>query len=110
MIRFINGQSRCTANMSNHSTGEWLEVAYASVSSHKLIRMTYRDMTAEQAIERSGILNRYPEIDLATNQIGIFGKKVRLSQRLKPGDRVEIYRPLILSPKQARRKRAMADK
>ena len=96
--------------MSKTPGNDWLEVAYASERSQKLIRFKYREMTAEQAIERSGILDNYTEIDLAENKIGIFGKKARLSQRLKPGDRVEIYRPLLLSPKQARRKRAMADK
>jgi len=84
----------------------WVEIVYASSGTQKLIRMKYQDMTAEQAIERSGILVDYEEIDLAANKIGIFGKKVRLSQRLKPGDRVEIYRPLLISPREARRMRA----
>lgn len=88
---------------------DWLEIAYAAARSQKLIRIAYREMTAEQAIERSGILDDYAEIDLAVNKIGIYGKRARLSQRLKPGDRVEIYRPLRLNPKQARRRRAMAD-
>ena len=85
---------------------QWLEVVYASPSRQKLIRLDFREMTAEQAIERSGILEEFDEIDLAQNKIGIFGEKVNLSRRLNPGDRVEIYRPLILSPKQARRLRA----
>ena len=88
----------------------WIEVAYASVSRQTLIRMKYHDMTAEQAIERSGILDQYPDIDLAVNKVGVFGEKARLSQRLKPGDRVEIYRPLEINPKQARRMRAKAAK
>ena len=85
----------------------WLEVVYAaSAKQYALIRIDYVPMTAEQAIERSGILKRFPEIDLAKNKIGIFSRQVRLSHRLKPGDRVEIYRPLVMSPKQARRLRA----
>ena len=87
-----------------------VEVVYASSGTQKLIRMKYQDMTAEQAIERSGIMDVYPEIDLAVNKIGIFGRHVRLSQRLKPGDRVEIYRALLVDPKQARRLRAESAK
>ncbi len=84
----------------------WVEVVYASPSAQKLIRMDYREMTAEQAVERSGILDEFAEIDLAKNKVGVFGKQVRLSHRLEPGDRVEIYRPLLISPKEARRLRA----
>ena len=88
----------------------WIEIAYVCATSQKLIRMKYQAMTAEQAIERSGILNEYEDIDLAVNKVGVFGKKVRLSKRLKPGDRVEIYRPLVLNPKEARRRRAISAK
>lgn len=84
----------------------WIEVAYACSSSQTVVRMKFQDMTAEQAIERSGILDQYPEIDLAINRIGIFGNRIRLSQRARPGDRIEIYRPLVIDPRQARRMRA----
>ncbi len=84
----------------------WIEVAYASPRRQRLIRIDYKSMTAEQAIERSGILSEFTEIDLARNKIGIFGQQVRLSHRLEPGDRVEIYRPLLIDPKEARRLRA----
>lgn len=87
----------------------WIEVGYALPDQQRLVRLDYTPMTAEQAIERSGILNEFPEIDLAENPIGIFGLRVRPSHRLKPGDRVEIYRPLVMSPKQARRLRAAKD-
>ena len=87
---------------------DWVEVAYASVTKQRLIRLDYREMTVEQAIECSGILNEFTGIDLAVNKVGIFGMQVRLSHRLQPGDRVEIYRPLIINPKQARRLRATA--
>ena len=88
----------------------WIEVVYASTGSQKLIRMKFKEMTAEQAIERSGILDEFTEIDLAINRIGIFGKKIRPSQRIKPGDRIEIYRPLLVNPKEARRRRALTAK
>ena len=45
-------------------------------------------------------------MNLEKQPVGIFGKRARLDQRLAEGDRVEIYRPLALDPKEARRKRA----
>jgi putative ubiquitin-RnfH superfamily antitoxin RatB of RatAB toxin-antitoxin module len=63
--------------------------------------------TAEIAIRASGLLSRFLEIDLAAVKIGIFGKPCALDQVLRPGDRVEIYRPLIADPKEARRSRAL---
>jgi hypothetical protein len=62
--------------------------------------------TARQAVERSGILQRFPEIDLDQVNLGIFGQVVSPDAGLRDGDRVEIYRPLIAEPKQARRERA----
>jgi len=62
--------------------------------------------TAQQAVERSGILQRFPEIDLARASMGIFGRVVSPDTPLRDGDRVEIYRPLIAEPKQGRRERA----
>lgn len=66
--------------------------------------------TVEKAVDASGILERFPEIDLSKNKVGIFGKLVKLDTLLGEGDRVEIYRPLIIDPKQARRQRAVAAK
>lgn len=62
--------------------------------------------TAEQAIRQSGILDKYPDIDLEKNKIGIFGKTSKLDAILRDKDRVEIYRPLLADPKEIRRKRA----
>ncbi|WP_315900178.1 RnfH family protein [Ferrimonas balearica] len=62
--------------------------------------------TAEAAIEASGVLERYPEIDLGQQKIGIFSRTVKLSQVLEAGDRVEIYRPLIADPREVRKRRA----
>lgn len=84
-----------------------VEVAYARPDVQDLRRIDIVEgATAEQAIRASGLLARFPEIDLARNQIGIFGKPCPLGQVLRPGDRVEIYRPLLADPKQARRGRA----
>jgi hypothetical protein len=61
--------------------------------------------SVEDAIRRSGILERFPEIDLSQQKVGIFGKLVKLDAPLKDGDRIEIYRPIIADPKTVRRRR-----
>lgn len=62
--------------------------------------------TLRQAVEQSGLLLRHPEIDLAVNLVGIYGKKKTLDTVLRQHDRVEVYRPLQADPKEARRRRA----
>jgi putative ubiquitin-RnfH superfamily antitoxin RatB of RatAB toxin-antitoxin module len=59
-----------------------------------------------QAIEASGILAQFPELDLAVNRTGIFGKLKTPDTVVREGDRVEIYRALLADPKDARRRRA----
>lgn len=84
-----------------------VEVAYAREQAQALIPVKGQPgMTLADAIERSGILARFPEIDLGVNKVGIFGKVAKLDQVLASGDRVEIYPPLIADPKQARKQRA----
>jgi hypothetical protein len=63
------------------------------------------DATVRQAIEVSGILAEFPEIDLTKNKVGIFGDAAPLDQVLREGDRVEIYRPLIADPKLVKKRR-----
>lgn len=83
-----------------------IEVAYARPDQQLILEvMVNVDSTLEQAIEQSGILERFPEIDLAQNKLGIFGKLSKKTAELKAGDRIEIYRPLIADPKEVRRKR-----
>ncbi len=67
-------------------------------------------ITAAEAIERSGILQEFTDIDLGKNRLGIFGKASKADTVLQEGDRVEIYRPLIADPKEARKKRAAEGK
>ena len=55
--------------------------------------------TVQDAINRSGILTQFPEIDLTQQKVGVFGKVCTLETKLEDGDRVEIYRPLIADPK-----------
>ena len=84
-----------------------VEVAYARAEQQLILELRV-DQTAsvEQAILDSGILQRFPEIDLTVNKIGIFGKLTKLDQPLRDQDRIEIYRPLIADPKSIRKKRA----
>ena len=62
--------------------------------------------TIAQAIAASGVLARFPEIDLARNQLGLFGKLKPAGTILRDGDRIEIYRPLQADPMESRRRRA----
>ena len=64
--------------------------------------------SVQQAINESGMLNQFPEINLITLKVGIFGKVCNLEKTLEQGDRVEIYRPLTQNPMDARRNRAVA--
>ena len=66
--------------------------------------------TVLHAIQESGILDRYPAVDLSENKVGIFGEVVGLERVLRNRDRVEIYRPLPCSPMEARRRRAAREK
>lgn len=84
-----------------------IEVAYASPVQSWLIPLHVEAGTSiEQAITSSGILEQCPEIDLKINKVGIFSNITELDTLLRAGDRIEIYRPLILDPKEARRLRA----
>jgi putative ubiquitin-RnfH superfamily antitoxin RatB of RatAB toxin-antitoxin module len=62
--------------------------------------------TIAEAIAASGVLARFPEIDLARNKLGLFGKLKPADTVLRDGDRVEIYRPLQADPMESRRRRA----
>ena len=84
-----------------------VEVAYANPEQQVIVALKMPEgTTTEQAILASNLLNRFPEIDGADLKAGIFGSVCKLDQPLRQGDRVEIYRPLIHDPKEARRQRA----
>lgn len=86
-----------------------VEVAYALPDQQTLLAFSVtKGTTVQQAIEASGVLQQYPEIDLQKNVVGIFSKKVlQIDQYiLEEGDRIEIYRPLLADPKEVRRRRA----
>jgi putative ubiquitin-RnfH superfamily antitoxin RatB of RatAB toxin-antitoxin module len=84
-----------------------VEVVYALPHQQALLRVQLADgATVEDAIRGSGVLDAHPEIDLAKSKVGIFSKLVKLDEKVRDRDRVEIYRPLIADPKEVRRKRA----
>jgi putative ubiquitin-RnfH superfamily antitoxin RatB of RatAB toxin-antitoxin module len=88
-----------------------VEVAYALPERQSLLALDVPEgTTAMEAIARSEICERHPEIDLATAKVGIFGKLTKLDTPLRDHDRVEIYRPLIADPKEVRRARAAEGK
>jgi putative ubiquitin-RnfH superfamily antitoxin RatB of RatAB toxin-antitoxin module len=66
--------------------------------------------TVLQAVEASGVLQKYPEIDLTKNKLGVFAKLAKPDAPLRDHDRVEIYRPLIADPKAVRKQRAAEGK
>lgn len=85
----------------------WIVVAYAEHNHQVLRRLQVApSSTVAEAIQASGLLHDFPEINLARNRVGIFGRLARSDAPLREGDRVEIYRPLTLEPKEARRRRA----
>ncbi len=84
----------------------WVEVAYARAEAQTIVKLNLRaGATVGQAIAASNIVARYPEIDLDTNIVGVFGRSATLNRLLRNGDRVEIYRPLLADPKERRRRR-----
>lgn len=88
-----------------------VEVIYALPTKQQLISLKLpAGSTVRQAIDASGLLPKYPEIDLAKNKIGIFAKLTKLDAALRDHDRVEIYRPLIADPKEVRKQRAAEGK
>ncbi|MDO8926757.1 MAG: RnfH family protein [Sideroxyarcus sp.] len=74
-------------------------IAFSEPASQLWLRIEVPDeTTVEQAIVQSGILQKFPQIDLTEYKVGIFGKMAELDAALKPGDRVEIYRAITADP------------
>ena len=88
-----------------------VEVAYARPERQLILSVEVPSgTTAQEAIRLSGIEEEFPEIDLAKNRIGVFGKLCKPDRVLQAGERVEIYRPLTADPKQVRRELAASGK
>ncbi len=88
-----------------------IEVTYPLPSKQDVYRLSVpQGSTVRDGIVASGILDKYPEIDLEKNKIGVFAKLVKLDNPLRDRDRIEIYRPLIADPKAVRKQRAAEGK
>jgi len=87
-----------------------VEVVYASESEQAIIPLDVPlESTVAFAIEKSGVLQRFSEIDLTKNTVGIFSQRVTLDTVLNENDRIEIYRVLKIDPKQKRRMKVKRD-
>lgn len=83
-----------------------IEVCFALPHEQRIFELEVPiDCDVEQAIKRSGVLEAYPQINLETDKVGIFGKICKLNASLKEKDRIEIYRKLIADPKESRRQK-----
>lgn len=84
-----------------------IEVAYAlPAQQYLLAERVVLGTTVGEALAQSAIHQQVANLDIVDGRVGIFSKVVKLSQQLKQGDRIEIYRPLINDPKEARRRKA----
>ncbi|MBI3480099.1 MAG: RnfH family protein [Nitrosomonadales bacterium] len=85
-------------------------IAYSEPAQQIWLRIEVPEQaTLHDAIEQSGILKKFPDIDLETRQVGIFGKVAKLDTLLKPGDRVEIYRGITADPATVPRRQMAED-
>ena len=88
-----------------------VEVVYALPNKQEILALRLpAGSTVREAIDRSGMLQKYPEIDPEKNKLGIFAKLTKPDAVLRDRDRVEIYRPLIADPKEVRKQRAAEGK
>ena len=84
-----------------------IEIVYGLVDRQVLKGMTVAEgTTVREAALQSGLEVEFPELDLQQAPLGIFGKAVKDETVLRDSDRIEVYRPLLIDPKEARRKRA----
>lgn len=81
-------------------------VCYAEADRQLWMRLEVPDGSdVKKAIELSGVLQQFPEIDLSQQKVGIFGKLTKLDAEVNEGDRIEIYRQIIADPKLVKRRR-----
>ncbi|WYB23101.1 RnfH family protein [Gallaecimonas sp. GXIMD1310] len=84
-----------------------VEVAFASPERQALIALKVVDgSTVADVIARSGITERFTDVDFASMDVGIWSRTCKRTDSVRDGDRVEIYRPLTADPKDIRRRRA----
>ena len=84
-----------------------VEVVYAYPERYFIKKLTLdAPISIQNVIVQSGVLEKYTEIDLRQNKVGIFSRSAKLTDVVENGDRIEIYRPLLADPKEIRRKKA----
>lgn len=84
-----------------------VQVVYALPQAQHLVNLQVKcDSKVVDAVKLSGLAEQFPELQAGTLQLGVFGKIIAPDTILEEGMRVEIYRPLILDPKESRRQRA----
>jgi len=80
-------------------------VVYATPARQSWLTIDVPDgSTVKDAIDKSGILRQFPEIDLEAQKVGIYGKATTLEAVVEDGARIEIYRPITADPKTVRRR------
>lgn len=90
--------------MVESADNDTVEVIYATSEAQHVVELPFAPgLTAQEAVGRSGLLERCPEIASQPLVLGSFGKRIAPGQHLRPGDRVEICRPLVTDPRQMRR-------
>ena len=106
---FANALIRCTKMApANGLQTLHIEVVLAMPEKQELVALDLAaGATVADAIEQSGIAGMFGGFELDRDKVGIFGQQATMEQELRDGDRVEIYRPLITDPKEARRQRAL---
>jgi putative ubiquitin-RnfH superfamily antitoxin RatB of RatAB toxin-antitoxin module len=103
----MNSLKRPTVEKMKDNPDIQVEVAYATLQKQLIIPVIVPNgSTVHDAIKISGIQNEFPDIDLDSISVGIFGKHTTSDKILREKDRIEIYRPLIADPKEIRRQRA----
>lgn len=84
-----------------------VEVVFAHSDRQLLLKLTVKPATTvAQAIAQSALAGEFPGVDFAACTVGIWGKIVSLEQPVREGDRIEVYRPLLIDPREARRQLA----
>ena len=88
-----------------------VEVAYAAAERQVLVAIDVDEgATVEMALRQAAGHAAFDGLNLNRMPVGVYGNQVDRSRVLRPGDRIELYRPLLLDPKEARRRRALANR
>ena len=88
-----------------------VEVVYATPAIQRRYALDLEEgATVQVALEQSGVLHDFPQLDLARDRVGIYGRLAALDEVLRDGDRVEILRPLTAEPGAVRKRRASAQR